>query len=98
MQDIHRYTEGVNPGFREFSAEDFAETTETPEQLMLRNQLKILTLAEFGRLDLEPEDWEYLIYSKLGVTRLDDCSSLFAINEFHQWLQRLESRRVEDGI
>jgi hypothetical protein len=99
MQDIPRYTEGVDPGFREFAAEDFAEPTpETEEQLLLRNKLKILILAEFSRLELEPEDWEYLIYSKLGVTKLDDCSSLFAISKFHKWLQKLESRRIENAV
>lgn len=98
MQNIPHYTEGVDPGFKEFSVEDFAEPIETPEQLLLRNKLKILILAEFGRLDLEPKDWEYLIYSKLGVTKLDDCSSLFAISEFHKWLQNLESRRIDDAV
>lgn len=98
MQNIPRYTEGSDPGFREFLVEDFTQQTETPEQLVLRNKLKILILAQFGRLELEPENWEYLIYSKLGVTKLDDCSSLFAINELYQWLQKLESRRVDDGV
>lgn len=98
MQNIPRYTEGVDPGFREYLASDFAEKTETKEQLILRNKLKILMIAEFGRLELEPENWEYLIYSKLGVLEIDDCDSLFAIQEFVQWLQNLESRRVEDGV
>jgi hypothetical protein len=96
MQIIPHYTESVDPGFREFSVADFAEPVpEIAEQLALRNKLRILVLAEFGRLDLEPEEWEYLIYSKLGVTKLDDCSSLFAIQEFLNWLQRLESKVVD---
>jgi hypothetical protein len=96
MQIIPHYTESVDPGFREFSVADFAEPVpEIAEQLALRNKLRILVLAEFGRLDLEPEEWEYLIYSKLGVTKLDDCSSLFAIQEFLNWLQKLESKVVD---
>lgn len=96
MDKIPHYTEGADPGFREYLATDFAEPMpETQEQLLLRNKLKILILAEFGRLELEPDNWEYICYSQLGVTKLDDCPSLFAIQEFLVWLQRLESRRVD---
>lgn len=96
---VPHYTEGVDPGFKEYSAADFAEPiTENSEQLLLRSKLKILILAEFGRLDLEPEYWEYLIYCKLGVKKIDECDSLFVIQQFLDWLQRLEARRVEDAI
>lgn len=99
MQNIPRYTEGVDPGFREYLVSDFAEPLPpSQEQLLLRNKLKILILAEFGRLEIEPENWEFLFYSKLGVMKIDDCDSVFAIQEFLAWLQRLESRRVDDAI
>lgn len=99
MDKVPHYTEGIDPGFKEYSPADFAEPLpQNQEQLLLRSQLKILILAEFGRLELESEDWEYLIYSKLGVLKIDDCDSLFAIQEFLSWLRRLESRRVEDAI
>lgn len=98
MQQIPRYIEGADPGFREYSPADFSEPVpETQEQLLLRNKLKILILAEFGRLEIDPEVWEYLIYSQLGVTKLDDCPLLSAIQELLVWLQRLESRRI-DGV
>lgn len=99
MDEIPHYTEGADPGFREYSVADFAEpVTEAQEQLLLRNKLKILILAEFGRLDLEPDYWEYLIYCKLGVCKLDDCSSLFVIQEFLTWLQNLEAEKIKDGV
>lgn len=95
MMQIPRYTEGLDPGFREYLAVDFAEPTpETQEQLALRNKLKKSILAEFERLELEPENWEYFVYSKLGVLSIDNCDSLFAIQEFLSWLQKVESRRI----
>jgi hypothetical protein len=97
MQVPH-YIESFDPGFREFSAEDFSEPIETAAEQLLRKNLNSAIIAEFSRLELEPENWEYLIYSKLGVAKLDNCYSLFAIQEFLQWLQRLESRRIEDAI
>jgi hypothetical protein len=47
MDKVPHYTEGVDPGFREHLAADFAEPIpESQEQMLLRSKLKILMLAE----------------------------------------------------
>lgn len=93
MTDVPRIIEKENPGFREFSAEDFSETVETSEQLVKRKELTLQILTECMRLDLDREILEFLLHQSTGATSLASLS-IFDVMLFRDYLKKLEKNAI----
>lgn len=87
---IPKYIEGENPGFREYSPEDFAEPPEeSPETQALRFEVLEQIEAEFDRLNLDSEMREFMAHSQ-GLGNDPVTASLLDLRLFLDWLRRIE--------
>lgn len=90
MDEPIKYLEGENPGFREFSPEDFADPPEdSPETQALRIDVLAQIEAEFDRLNLDSEMREFMAHSQ-GLGHDPITASLFDLRLFLDWLRRIE--------
>ena len=90
MNESIKYIEGENPGFREYSPEDFAEPPEeSPETQALRLEVLGLIEAEFDRLNLDGEMREFMARSQ-GLSGDPITASLLDLRLFLDWLRRIE--------